>query len=166
MSETDERRAEAVRWLQYATEDLELGESLAADGIFASRYACWQFQQAADNALKAALVLDGIAFSYARDLNGLCALVPDSWFLGEERPDLSYMAEWAVETRYPGQWTERTAEDARRAGADAPFLPHSLTVGTLAPITTRAIADRLIPSARIFTACEFCLSVNRCFAPS
>ena len=59
------------------------------DGTVSPRYACWQFQQAAEKALKAALVLDGIAFSYTRDLNGLCALVPDSWFVDEERPDLS-----------------------------------------------------------------------------
>ena len=119
MSEIDARRAEAVRWLRYAAEELELGERYVADAAVAPRYACWQFQQGADKALKAALVLEGIAFSYARDLNGLCALVPDSWFLGEERPDLAYMAEWAIETRYPGEWAEQTAEDARRAGADA-----------------------------------------------
>ena len=119
MNETDERRAEAVRWLRYAAEDIGLGERHVADGRVAPRYACWQFQQAADKALKAALALEGIAFSYAHDLDALCALVPDSWFLGEERPDLSYMAEWAVETRYPGQWAEQTAEAARRAGADA-----------------------------------------------
>ena len=119
MSETDERRAEAVRWLRYAAEDLELGERYVADAAVASRYACWHFQQAAENALKAALVLEGVGFSYTRDLNGLCALVPDGWFLGEERPNLSYMAGWAIETRYPGEWAERTAEDARRAGADA-----------------------------------------------
>ena len=119
MSETDERRAEAIRWLRYASEDIEMAERLAMDGTVSPRYACWHFQQAAEKALKAALVLEGIAFSYACELNELCALMPDSWFLGEERPDLSYMAEWAVETRYPGQWAEQAAEDARRAGADA-----------------------------------------------
>lgn len=119
MSETDERRAEAIRWLQYAAEDLGLGERYVADAAVAPRYACWQFQQVAENALKAALVLEGIAFSYTHDLDELCALVPDSWFLGEERPDLSYMSEWAVETRYPGEWAEQTAENARRAEADA-----------------------------------------------
>ena len=119
MSEIDERRAEAVRWLRYAAEELELGESLAADGIFASRYACWHFQQAAEKALKAALVLDGIDYPYIHDLNELRDLMPGSWFLGEERPDLSDLTALAVETRYPGEWAERTAEDASRAGADA-----------------------------------------------
>ena len=119
MNEIDERRAEAVRWLRYAAEDLELGESLAADGIFASRYACLHFQQAAEKALKAALVLDGIAFSYTHDLDELCDLMPDNWFLSDDRPDLSSLSNLAVETRYPGEWAERTAEDARRAGADA-----------------------------------------------
>ena len=119
MSETDERRAEALRWLGYAVEELELGESLAADGIFASRYACWHFQQAAEKALKAALVLERIAFPYTHDLDELCDLMPDSWFLGEERPNLYDLTQMAVETRYPGEWTERTAADARRAGTGA-----------------------------------------------
>ena len=119
MNETDERRAEAVRWLRYAEEDLELGERLAADNTVSPRYACWQFQQADEKALKAALVLQGIVFSYTHDLNELCDIMPDSWFLGEERPDLSRLTGLAVETRYPGRWGEQTAEDARRAGADA-----------------------------------------------
>ena len=119
MSEIDERRAEAVRWLRYAAEDLELGECLVVDDAVSPRYACWQFQQAAEKALKAALVLDGIDFSYTHDLNELRDLMPDSWFLGEERPDLSRLIGLAIEIRYPGQWTEPTAEDARRAGADA-----------------------------------------------
>ncbi len=119
MSETDERRAEALRWLRYAAEDLEMAERLAMDGTVSPRYACWQFQQAAEKALKAALVLEGIAFPYTHDLNLLCALVPDSWFLGEERPNLHALTELAVETRYPGRWGEQTAENARRAGVDA-----------------------------------------------
>ena len=119
MNEADERRAEALRWLRYATEDLELGERLAVDGTVSSRYACWHFQQAAEKALKAALVLEGIAFPHTHDLNLLCALVPDSWFLGEERPNLHDLTDMAVETRYPGQWGEQTAEEARRASADA-----------------------------------------------
>lgn len=119
MSETDERRAEAIRWLRYTAEALELGERHVSDATVSPRYACWQFQQAAEKALKAALVLDGIEFSYTHDLNELRDLMPDSWFLREERPDLSDLTRLAVETRYPGQWAEPTAEDARRAGADA-----------------------------------------------
>ncbi len=122
MNETDERRAEAARWLRYATEDLELGEGHAADGTVASRHACWYFQQAAEKALKAALVLEGIDFSYTHDLDELCDLMPDSWFLGEERPDLSELTEWSVESRYPGPWAEPTTEDASRAGDDARFV--------------------------------------------
>lgn len=105
--------------MRYAAEDLELGERLAVDGAVSPRFACWYFQQAAEKALKAALALEGIAFSYTHDLDALCDIMPDSWFLGEERPDLSDLTALAVETRYPGQWAEPTAEDARRAGADA-----------------------------------------------
>lgn len=120
MNETDERCAEAIRWLRYAAEDLELGERYVADATVAPRYACWQFQQAAEKALKAALALEGIGFSYnTHDLDALCDLMPDSWFLGEERPGLSELTQWAVESRYPGEWAEPTAEDSRRAGADA-----------------------------------------------
>lgn len=119
MSETDVGRVEAVRWLQYAAEDIELGERLAVDGTVSPRYACGYFQQAAEKALKAALALEGIGFSYTHDLDALCDIMPDSWFLREGRPDLSELTEWAVESRWPGEWAEQTAEDARRAGADA-----------------------------------------------
>lgn len=119
MSETDVGRLEAIRWLRYAAEDLELGERHVADATVAPRFACWHFQQADEKALKAALLLEGIAFSYTHDLDELCDLMPNSWFLEEERPDLSDLTGLAVETRYPGEWAERTAEDARRAGADA-----------------------------------------------
>lgn len=120
MSETDVGRGEAIRWLRYAADDLGLGERLAGDSTVSPRHALWYFQQAAEKALKAALALEGIGFSYnTHDLDALCDIMPDSWFLGEERPDLAELTVWAVESRWPGEWAEPTAEDSRRAGADA-----------------------------------------------
>ena len=80
---------------------------------------CWHSQQAAEKALKAALVLEEIDFPYTHDLNALRNLLPDSWSVRVDHPDLTQLNQWAVEARYPGKWSEATETDAIRAEAEA-----------------------------------------------
>lgn len=51
--------AEALRWLRYAHDDLEVAGQMAQEPT-RSRYACWFSQQAAEKALKAVLEWSGL----------------------------------------------------------------------------------------------------------
>ena len=73
--------------------------------------ACFHSQQAAEKALKAALVLESIEFPYVHDLRRLRNLLPDGWPGGGSNIALQRLTEWGAESRYPGDWPELTAED-------------------------------------------------------
>ena len=105
---------EARRWLRFASEDIEVAQELFSGRRI--RHACFLAQQAAEKALKAALALEGL--SYMHDLNAARNLLPDSWAVKSEQPDLAELTVWATESRYPGDWQEAT-EYAIRALADA-----------------------------------------------
>ncbi|MXX27674.1 MAG: HEPN domain-containing protein [Caldilineaceae bacterium SB0668_bin_21] len=100
---------EAQRWLRFAAEDLDAARRLLAARSSAPRHVCWHSQQAAERALKAALVLEGIDFPFTHDLNALRNLLPDSWPVWA---DLAELTGWAVQARYPGQWPEPSTADA------------------------------------------------------
>jgi len=114
-----EHRDEALRWLRFAWEDLAVAERLLRFPDAVPRHICWLAQQAAEKALKAALILEGVEFPYRHDLDALRNLLPDSWAVKVEYPDLAELTVWAVEARYPGDWPEATREDAQRAVAQA-----------------------------------------------
>ncbi len=110
-----EHRAEALRWLRFAQEDLAEAERLLRFSDAIPRHICWLAQQAAEKALKAALILEGVEFPYRHDLDALRNLLPNGWAVKKEYPDLAELTVWAVEARYPGDWPEATLEDAQRA---------------------------------------------------
>ena len=119
---------EARRWLQFSAEDLEVAQRLLTDRSSAPRHVCWFSEQAADKALKAALVLEEIDFPYTHDLNALRNLLPDSWPVRVDHPDLTQLNQWAVEARYPGEWPEATETDAIRAEAQASLVLDSVVL--------------------------------------
>ena len=110
---------EALRWLRFSEEDLSVAVRLISGAPTAPRHACWLSQQAAEKALKAALVLDEVEFPFTHDLDALRNLLPGSWSVRDTYPDLAELTEWAVETRYPGDWPEHTDEDGTRAVSQA-----------------------------------------------
>ena len=81
----------------------------------APRHICFLAQQAAEKALKAALVLEEMDFPFRHDLDALRNLLPNTWPVRREHSDLAQLTEWAVEARYPGDWEEATAMDAEQA---------------------------------------------------
>ena len=119
MNDTDIVVQEALRWLRFSAEDLDVAQRLLADRSSAPRFVCWLSQQAAEKALKAALELDQIDYPYIHDLNALRELLPGSWSVRVDHPDLTELSQWAVEARYPGDWSEATESDAVRAEAEA-----------------------------------------------
>ena len=65
----------------------------AGGPVIAPRHACWHAQQAAERALKTALVLEGIDFHFTHDLNALRNLLPDSWTVRVEPADMAELTE-------------------------------------------------------------------------
>ena len=119
MNDPDSVVQEANRWLRFSAEDLGVAQLLLTDSSSASRYVCWLSQQAAEKALKAALELEAIDYPYTYDLNALRNLLPDSWSVRVDHPDLTELSQWAVEARYPGEWAEAAEIDATRAETEA-----------------------------------------------
>lgn len=110
---------EVRRWLRFAREDLETAELLVRESRIRPRHACWLAQQAAEKALKGALASQQIPFPFRHDLDALRNLLPDGWVVKLQCPDLAELTEWAVEARYPGDWPDATAGDARSAAEQA-----------------------------------------------
>ena len=114
-----ERIAEVRRWLRFAREDLTAAEALLRDEGVVPRHVCWLAQQAAEKALKAALVAVDVEFPFRHDLDALRNLLPPGWRIKSEHPDLAELTEWAVEARYPGDWPDATREAAQRAACQS-----------------------------------------------
>ena len=110
---SDPERLTAIRqWLRFALDDLTTAKVLLASIPLTARHVCWHAQQAAEKALKAALVFENVAFPRHRDLTALRASLPDAWMVDTTAPELAALTVWAVEARYPGGWPDATREDA------------------------------------------------------
>lgn len=93
---------ETRRWLRFAEEDLATAAAMLEQDLGVPRQACWLAQQAAEKAIKAALVYLQVEFPKTHDLDLLCTLLPSDWKTSSERVDLAELSEWSVEARYPG----------------------------------------------------------------
>ena len=112
--------ADAQVWLQYAEEDLTAAAALLAVPAVVPRHPAWLAQQAAEKAIKAALVADGRPFPKTHDLERLEGLLPDPSPLAACGADLPSLTEYAVGSRYPGDLPDDvSADDARTAVDDA-----------------------------------------------
>lgn len=113
---TEGRRLDEVRrWLKYAGDDLRLTEVILSQSIGAPWQACFHAQQAAEKALKAALVFDGMPVPRSHDLVELVQRLPARWAGELDVGDLKLLSEWAVEPRYPDALIDATTGDARWA---------------------------------------------------
>jgi HEPN domain-containing protein len=128
MSENERRRLVDL-WFNYAREDLTTAERLLADAEIPPRQSCFHAQQAAEKAIKAALVEEQIDFPYRHNLNELLDLLPDRWQVKCEFPSLDSLTQWAVAFRYPGDWLPPTEDDARHAVAQARGVVESIAQG-------------------------------------
>ena len=113
-------RLEQVRqWLRYAKTDLQLAEGALQQEIGAPWQWCFHAQQAAEKALKAALIFEALTVPRSHDLTELAGELPAAWTVALDEPALKILTEWAVEPRYPGDLPDATLGDARRAVRDA-----------------------------------------------
>ena len=106
--------ADAHEWLVFATADLRAAESLSTDSNVPARIACFHAQQAAEKALKAALVAGATPFRKTHDLVVLMGLVSSSLAVDLDGVDVLVLVPWAVDGRYPGELPDATpAETAQ-----------------------------------------------------
>src|SRR4051794_15919007 len=122
----DEVLSEARRWWAYALEDLTAAETAPANAAIVPRHACWLAQQAAEKALKAALIFLQIDFPFSHDLDVLRNLLPSDWSVRARHPALAELTEWAVGARYPGEAPNPNVDDSRHAVQQARGLVDSL----------------------------------------
>lgn len=112
MSVSPEVVAEAQRWMRYSREELALARVIALRADGPARLVCWHAQQAAEKALKAALIIDGVTFPRTHNLISLRALLPAVLSAKLGTRELAELTQWGTESRYPGDWDEPSAEAA------------------------------------------------------
>jgi HEPN domain-containing protein len=122
-----EHAAEAKRWLSYAAQDLRAADTVFRQQQGPPRHVCWLAQQAAEKAIKAALVFLQIEFPKTHDLDALRNRLPQDWAVRQALLDLAELTEWAVEARYPGDWPEAATDDARVALEQARRVMETVT---------------------------------------
>jgi HEPN domain-containing protein len=114
---SDPLQAEVVQaWLQRARSDLQLGKAaLHTPGVLLED-ACFHAQQCAEKAVKALLLRHQIPFPRTHAIEVLLDLLKT---LGEPIPEdvdkAFILTEYAVQTRYPGEWEPVTKKEAQNA---------------------------------------------------
>ena len=106
-------------WLARARSSLALA-NVAKPEETAWEDLCFQAQQAAEKAIKAALQHNGIVFPYVHDLQVLLDLLETKDVRVPEAVKLAaVLSRYAFQTRYPGDYVPVTQEDYREATKQA-----------------------------------------------
>ncbi len=69
--------------------------------------------------------MEGIHFPFTHDLDTLRNLLPNSWSVRSTHVDLVELTEWAVGTKYPGDWPKPAEAEAIRAESEARAIQDS-----------------------------------------
>ena len=106
----------ASGWLERARSDLQLGRvALNTPGVMLED-ACFHAQQCAEKALKGLLTYLDIAFPRTHVLEVLLDLLKAQGINVPGTVDEAFeLTQYAVQTRYPGEWEPVTREEAQRA---------------------------------------------------
>lgn len=99
--------------LRNAKHTLKLGETGPLDTV------CFHAQQCVEKYLKASLALSEIEFPRTHDISVLLALVPTYVRPELNREEQARLTDYAVSTRYPGDYEPLSLEEARQAVAVA-----------------------------------------------
>jgi HEPN domain-containing protein len=120
-----EDAADASTWLAFALGDLESARARPGRRQ-RPRIVSFHAQQAAETALKAALVLSDIDPPRTHDLMDLLQRLPDGWRIKDRRPDLVRLSRAATDSRYPEDMTPVSAIEAATAVRQAAAIMRSI----------------------------------------
>lgn len=103
-------------WLERARSDLNLGRAaLNAQGVLPED-ACYHAQQCAEKALKGLLTAREIVFQRTHVIETLLDLLKANGVVVPDNVDEAFeLTQYAVQTRYPGEWEPVTRPEARQA---------------------------------------------------
>lgn len=90
----------AREWLGYALGDLRAARA-GRKANLRPRIVAFHAQQAAEKALKAALVLEEVAAPPKHDLEDLRHRLPDGWRVKEKPTSLARLSDYGVDAKYP-----------------------------------------------------------------
>lgn len=116
MSVPPETLALVRQWLEKAEDDLRNAEhTLLMKKNCPYWTVCFHAQQCAEKYLKALLVFCAVPFPKIHDLHELLPLIPSTVVLEIGSADVAELNRYAIETRYPGEWTPIMREDAEES---------------------------------------------------
>ncbi|NKB69769.1 MAG: HEPN domain-containing protein [Candidatus Latescibacteria bacterium] len=101
-------------WLRYAKSDLALARIEKPDGVLLENL-CFHTQQAAEKALKAALIFVEIDYPKTHNIRTLLDLIPADIDIPKDVEESVILTDYAVETRYPGNSESVDEEELRQA---------------------------------------------------
>ena len=154
----EQRRHDVGRWLRFAKADLEATEYIANSGTLSPHIGCFHAQQAAEKAIKGALIWIGIEPPRRHDLDLLRTLLPADFLVRSSHQDLSKLTDWGVEIRYPGDWIEATESDSRIAAR----LAREIWETVLADLHSARLRHESVPLSP-FGQSESVSTVTECF---
>lgn len=99
-------------WLRYAFSDLELARIGQQPNVLLEGL-CFHAQQAAEKALKALLIAKGIAPPKTHNIRILLDFLPEDVVLPPEVDDAASLTDYAVMSRYPGDFEPIDEEEYR-----------------------------------------------------
>ena len=111
MSET---RNSSLEWLRYAQSDLAYSKVSCPPGGLLETL-CFHAQQASEKALKAVLIHLEVPFPKTHNINTLLELLPQDIDVPDEVKSATILTDYAVISRYPGEYEPLSFSDARQA---------------------------------------------------
>jgi HEPN domain-containing protein len=128
------RLEEALEWLRYAAEDLEVAGLLTDAPTPKAKQALFRAQQAVEKSLKAFLVLHDRKYPLTHSLSVLADLRAEiDAGLGSVTVPALWLTQYAVRFRYPGEAIQPELEQARK-GIQAARAAHQGILDRLPPV--------------------------------
>ena len=105
-----------LAWLERARSDLQLGRAALNAPCVLPEDAAFHAQQCVEKALKALLLHNGISFPKTHVIEVLLDLLKTQGTKIPKGVDAAFeLSEYAVQTRYPGEWEPVTKVEARKS---------------------------------------------------
>jgi HEPN domain-containing protein len=114
MSHEDLFSGSPAGWLRYARSDLELTGIIKPDEVLFEGL-CFHAQQAVEKALKAVLITKGIAPPKTHNIRILLDLLSQAIIIPQEIEDSAGLTDYAVTSRYPGDFEPVSEEEYKEA---------------------------------------------------